>query len=181
MKLWLVRHAAPQVPAGVCYGSTDLDADPQATDLAAATLAQALPHGVALHCSPLRRCARLAQALCALRADLQSQTDQRLAEMDFGTWEGQRWDDIGQAAMQAWVDDFAHHRPGGGESVAVFMARVGQALADTRATGRDALWVTHAGVIRAVQWLADGQRSLPTASQWPAHAPGFGQWQVLSL
>ena len=39
MKLWLVRHAKPLVDEGVCYGASDLDADPEATLAAAQELA----------------------------------------------------------------------------------------------------------------------------------------------
>ena len=27
MKLWLARHAAPLIEAGICYGSLDIEAD----------------------------------------------------------------------------------------------------------------------------------------------------------
>ena len=58
MRLWLVRHAAPQVPAGTCYGALDVAADEAATQQAALALAQALPVGVALHSSPIFRSPR---------------------------------------------------------------------------------------------------------------------------
>lgn len=179
MRLWLVRHALPQVPEGTCYGALDVAADARATQEAALALAQALPPDVVLHSSPLQRCARLAAALCALRANLSFTTDSRLREMDFGTWEGQRWDALGAAALQAWTDDFAHHRPGGGESVHGLMARVAQAWDDVPAHGPDRVWITHAGVIRAATLLHAGKVSVTQAAQWPVAACGFGQWQVL--
>jgi alpha-ribazole phosphatase len=82
VKLWLVRHAAPAIESGRCWGRTDLLADAGATVRAAAALAQALPPGTALHCSPLQRCLQLARELQALRPDLSCRTDARLAEMD---------------------------------------------------------------------------------------------------
>ena len=42
-RLWLVRHAAPQVAPGTCYGALDVPADPAATQAAARRLAAALP------------------------------------------------------------------------------------------------------------------------------------------
>lgn len=39
-----------------------------------------------------------------------------------------------------------------------------------RARGTDALWITHAGVIRAVLALERGVRSQMGASQWPSDA-----------
>ncbi|AEG92740.1 histidine phosphatase family protein [Ramlibacter tataouinensis] len=181
MKLWLVRHARPIVQEGICYGATDLPADPQATLEAARALAAALPTGLAVRCSPLRRCLQLAQALHALRPDLAHETDARLAEMDFGTWEGQRWDAIGRTAFEAWMADFARHRCGGGESVAVLMARVGQAMAEVRAGHRDVLWISHAGVVRAARMLARGVPAPAQASDWPADGVGFGAAHCLDL
>jgi len=178
MRLWLVRHATPLVDAGTCYGALDVAADAQATQQAALALALALPTGVVLHSSPMQRCTQLADALCALRADLSFTIDSRLREMDFGTWEGQRWDALGAAALQAWTDDFAHHRPGGGESVHGFMARVTQAWDEASSPGADLVWITHAGVIRAAALLHSGQAPVTQATQWPAAACGFGQWQV---
>lgn len=179
MRLWLVRHAAPLVEAGTCYGALDMPADAQATQQAAQALALALPPGAVLRSSPLQRCTQLAAALCALRTDLSFTIDGRLREMDFGTWEGQRWDALDASALQAWTDDFAHHRPGGGESVNGFMARVTQAWDEAPSVGTDLVWITHAGVIRAAALLHSGQVSVTEAAQWPATACGFGQWQVI--
>jgi hypothetical protein len=41
---------------------------------------------------PPRRCQQLAQALQDVRPDVRFDTGARLAEMNFGAWEGQRWD-----------------------------------------------------------------------------------------
>jgi alpha-ribazole phosphatase len=111
-------------------------------------------------------------------------TDARLAEMDFGSWEGQAWSTIAPEAYEAWTADFAHHRVGGGESVALLMARVRQAWHDTLLTAqrhgeRSALWLTHAGVIRAMQLLHSGIELPTLANDWPREAPDFGQWSVL--
>jgi alpha-ribazole phosphatase len=179
MRLWLVRHAVPLVDAGTCYGALDMAADAQATQQAALALAQTLPTAVTLHSSPLQRCTQLAAALCALRTDLTFTIDQRLREMDFGTWEGQRWDALGAATLQAWTDDFAHHCPGGGESVHSFMARVAQAWNDAASHSTEQVWITHAGVIRAAALLYEGRANVTQAAQWPAAACGFGQWRVL--
>lgn len=179
MSLWLARHAQPLVDAGVCYGALDVAADGPATEAAAQRLAQALPAGLAVvACSPLRRCVQLARALQALRPDLAATPDPRLAEMDFGHWEGRRWDDIGAAALQAWTDDFANHRPGGGECVADVMARVAGAYKTLR-PGEPTLWITHAGVIRAAGLIARGTSHVQHAHEWPAQAPAFGAWQIL--
>ncbi len=182
MNLWLVRHAQPLIAAGVCYGQLDMQADLGATRVCAAALAEALPHGIAIHCSPLQRCEQLAQALIAPRPDLTFKTDPRLQEMNFGAWEGQRWDAIDPTALAAWTDDFATYPAGGsGESVAQFMARVASAFDKLPATGAGTVWITHAGVIRAANLLAQGQRTITRADQWPMTAPAYGQWGTLDL
>ncbi len=179
--LWLVRHARPQVEPGVCYGALDLVADPDHTREAAQALALQLPRGAPVSCSPLQRCEHLMAALCGLRADLTFKTDPRLAEMDFGDWEGRRWHDIGRAALDAWTADFAQHRPGGGESVVQFMQRVGVAFDEARAGRQPHIWITHAGVIRAARLLAGGVRTVDQASQWPVDGTDFGQCTLVSI
>ena len=176
MMLWLARHAQPLVAAGVCYGALDVAADAQATQVAAHKLAAAVPHGICVTSSPLQRCEQLAQALYALRPDLIPIFDPRLREMDFGHWEGQRWDAIGQPTLEAWTADFARHQPGGGESVQLFMQRVAAAW-DAVGT-RPTLWITHAGVARACSLLAAGIRDIQQADQWPHAAPGYGEWVI---
>lgn len=178
--LFLVRHARPLIEPGVCYGQLDMAADADATLVCAEALAGVLRHGITVVCSPLQRCEQLAQALIGLRADLAYKTDARLKEMDFGLWEGQRWAEIDPAALAAWTDHFAHHAAGTrGESVAQFMARVGQAFDELPPA--DHVWITHAGVIRAAQLLAQGVRHVERADQWPLNAPKYGQWQLLNL
>jgi alpha-ribazole phosphatase len=181
MRLWLIRHAVTAAAPGLCYGSLDLEADSHATHRAAAQLAEALPRGLAIRTSPLKRCVQLGEELHSLRPDLPHALDSRLREMDFGSWEGRSWDDIGASAMSAWTSDFWNHRPGGGESVQDLMNRVAAVWDSTRAIWRDTLWITHAGVIRAARLLAQGKREVQSASDWPQHAVAFGSWEVLEL
>ncbi|MBI2750340.1 MAG: histidine phosphatase family protein [Burkholderiales bacterium] len=181
MTLWLVRHARPLVEPGVCYGALDVAADVAATQAAAGALAAELPRGLTVYASPLQRCEQLTQALRELRPDLTCKTDARLAEMDFGAWEGQRWDAIARAELDAWTDAFASWRCGGGECVQGFMARAAAAWDDMLAQDQPAVWITHAGVIRATTLLAQGQRQISRADQWPVDAPAFGQWRTVEL
>lgn len=181
MKLWLVRHGPPLVESGVCYGASDVPADPQGTLQAAHALARRLPTGLAVRCSPLRRCRQLADALSALRPDLAGRADPRLAEMDFGRWEGAPWDAIGPAEFHGWTADFPGYRCGGGESVAQLMARVAMALADTRRAGRDALWITHGGVVRAARLLAGGGALPSQADEWPRDGLDFGEAECIAI
>lgn len=174
MKLWLVRHAQPLIPSGVCYGATDVAADEQATQQAATALAVLLPQRIQVLSSTLQRCELLARCLRGLRPDLTYKVDARLVEMDFGCWEGLRWDHIPQAAFERWTADFGGHRFGGKESVSGFMQRVASAWDETQRLGLDTVWVTHAGVMRAASLLAQGVRQVAQADQWPRAAPAFG-------
>lgn len=178
MSLWVVRHARPLVDDGVCYGATDLEADPAATQEAAAALAAQLPAQTAVLCSPLRRCTQLASALRELRPDLGWRCDPRLREMDFGCWEGTPWSAIPQDAFDAWIADFHTHRFGGRDSVGELMQRVSQAL-DAASRHGECVWITHAGVIRVVTLLTRGVHRVQSPAQWPSETVSFGVAQCL--
>ncbi|MGI4777039.1 MAG: histidine phosphatase family protein [Janthinobacterium lividum] len=179
--LWLLRHAAVVAEAGLCYGRTDLACTAGSTRGAAEAIAPSLPVDISVRTSPLRRCAELADAIGSLRPDLRiAELDARLAEMNFGDWEGRPWAAIDPAELEAWTSDFVDFRVGGdGETTRFFMRRVQSAWEDWRASGRDALWVTHAGVMRAVLLLRDGVACPVTAAQWPRRVIGHGAWMRL--
>jgi len=175
-RLWLLRHGPVDCADGLCYGASDvsaLEADLQAI---AEQAAVQLPAGVELHASPLSRCAQLAQALELRRPDLQAQFDTRIAEMSFGQWEGQPWNDIPRAEFDGWLQDFAAAPAGlSGESTNAFMARVGDAYDGWLAGAQDAVWITHAGVMRAVMLLHQGLRRVERADHWPTRSIALGE------
>ena len=176
MKLWLVRHARPLIEHGICYGATDMAADVQATQASAQALARALPQGVRVMTSPLQRCTQLAKALQALRPDLPATPDARLAEMNFGCWEGVRWDAIPKDEFAHWMANFNTWRFGGHESVGEFMQRVALARADAEVGAQETVWITHAGVARAMSLLVQSVTRVERADQWPKATPEWGQW-----
>jgi len=177
MPLWIVRHATPLIASGICYGALDVAADAQHSLQAAHALAQALPLQCKVSVSPLQRCMQLAELLSGLRPDLKPRTETRLREMDFGTWEGVAWDAIPPAAMQAWTDDFGEHRFGGVESANQVLARVAALWCEARQhPDEPQVWISHAGVARAVRLLSQGIGSVGSARQWPKEAPGYGAW-----
>jgi alpha-ribazole phosphatase len=145
MQLILVRHPQPLVASGVCYGRTDLAVAPEQLEHTVAALRGALPAGLPLYSSPLRRCAELAARLSPAPI-----YDERLVEIDFGTWEMQAWDAIPRAGIDAWADDMAGYQPGGGESVLQMASRIAEFHADLqRQLGEDrAIVICHAGAMR---------------------------------
>jgi alpha-ribazole phosphatase len=181
MRLWLVRHAQVLAEPGTCYGALDVEADPDSTRQCALALAEVLPQGVAVKTSPLQRCEQLAQVLLGLRTDLTLQIDTRLQEMNFGAWEGRRWSDIPRTEFDAWTADFSEYAVGGhGESVRTVMARVAKAF-DELPARPDAVWITHAGIIRAAQLVAQGIRQVSRADEWPQDGVACGRWRTLAL
>ena len=167
MDLVLIRHPAVGIDTGICYGRTDV---PLLGDAAAS--ARVLNERLRLlkvpafdgvwHTSPLSRCRLLAEALGPVQADA------RLQELDFGAWEGQRWDGLDRSMLDAWAADLEHAREHGGESVAQFAARV-IGWADsvcTANTDGPVHAVTHAGVMRVLTAHLLGV-SRANAIQWP--------------
>ncbi|HZY19711.1 MAG TPA: histidine phosphatase family protein [Ramlibacter sp.] len=176
-----MRHARTVAAPGLCYGRLDVPADPADTRTCAQHLATVLAPGLIVRTSPARRCQELARALQGQRPDLRASVDVRLQELDFGCWEGRTWEAIGEAALSAWTAAFADHRPGGGEALQSLLDRVGLALEDVRDTGRDTVWITHAGVIRAARLLAHGVRRIERAADWPDAPVPFGAIETLAL
>ena len=181
--LWLLRHAAPQIAPGICYGQLDVTVSAVQTQQAAKNFAAVAPQHAIMRSSPLQRCELLALATQALRPDLVLQPSYpRLGELDFGRWEGVPWNDIAPRQLDAWAQQLAHYRPGGGENLHAMLQRVAQALAhswasDSAGGQRHCLWVCHAGTMRCVQWLLQqGLCTTPHSAQWVLPAPGYGQW-----
>ncbi len=171
MDLVLIRHAHPAIDDGVCYGRLDLSlaepmsprADAIVNAAAAAASANGLPPPARIVCSPARRALVTAQRIAqAYRAQaggtaLAIDSDARLIELDFGAWEGQRWDAVPRQGLDQWAADLMDACPHGGESARTAYARVaGWADALQASASEPCLWaVGHAGPMRmlAAHWL----------------------------
>lgn len=162
MQVFLIRHPAPRIAPGICYGQLDVDCE--GAGAIAQRLRPRLPAGIPVYSSPLRRALNLARALSP-----EVRIDRRLAEIAFGEWEGRWWDDIERSQIDAWAADVPGFTPPGGESVAALHARA----LDFAATldGGCAAIVTHAGVMRA---LLGHWRDLPLA-EWSRLEFAFGE------
>lgn len=167
----LLRHTevAPHW-SGRCYGRSDVGLSragrAQAYRLAASGLAGEFCRVVA---SPARRARWLGGLLAGERLEIEP----RLAERDFGAWEGQGWDAIWRAtgdAMDGMIDAPDSFRPGGGETTAELAARARdwwEGLPGDAAV----LAVAHGGPIAALAGSLLGQ----TPRQWLALVPRPGE------
>jgi alpha-ribazole phosphatase len=102
--------------------------------------------------SPLSRCKDFAEWLSET-VSLPVQLDARLAEVGFGTWEGQTAEQLKQQDPDCIFNfkrDPVGNRPEGAEPLADFHARIAAAYEDMqqRHAGQHVLVVAHAGVIR---------------------------------
>lgn len=178
MDLILIRHPAVAVDAGICYGRTDVPLIdlPHASVVALSARLAALkapPPDVVLT-SPLTRCASVASEWAAQYGCDEPRADARLQEMDFGSWEQQRWDGIDRALLDAWAADLHHARSHGGESVAQLSTRVRGWLDEmhTPVEGACVHVMTHAGVIRVSTALAL-EMPLERCLRWPIDFVGI--------
>ena len=184
MRLILVRHPAPQVTSGTCYGSSDVAVAPHEMAKLCASLQATLPADVPLYASPLRRCAGLASALAQDLPASALQFDARLAEMDFGTWEMRPWHAIARADIDAWAADMAHYRPGDGENVLAMAARIDAFLGDLlREQHETAIIICHAGTIRLLAALQAGLPLEETAlrAATSAHKIAYGATVIVDF
>lgn len=146
MDIYLIRHFAPSVAPGVCYGQTEVGLAP-GWEASFAELLVKLPSSFdRVYSSPWPRCRRLAQRLSS-----QVIEDSRWQELHFGEWEGLPWAVIDQNALNVWMKDFVNVACPGGESYQELALRVVSAwdelLAQNLAT---VAIITHAGPIRAI-------------------------------
>lgn len=107
--------------------------DPPLTDAGlaqAARLAAALrePQPLAVVSSPLRRARDTAEVI-ARSSGLEVEVDDRLVEIDYGEWEGQRLLDIPADVSARWRADPTFRAPGG-ESLAEVGSRVAHCVQD---------------------------------------------------
>ncbi|RKZ90661.1 MAG: alpha-ribazole phosphatase [Candidatus Parabeggiatoa sp. nov. 1] len=150
MDIYLIRHTSVQVESGICYGQTDVAL---ADDFASAfepiqSQLSALPENTVIISSPLQRCLQLAKKLSHGNSVI---TDKRIMELNFGEWEMQKWDDIEQAALQKWMNDYVNVAPPNGESFETLFERCQDFWENLIAKPCSAvIVVTHLGVIRAL-------------------------------
>ena len=200
------RHPRPVGAEGRCIGRTNLPVDRRkAKRLAHRIRRAARQHGWprVVHTSSLQRCAAVGRQL--RHWGWRHHIHDDLLEMDFGAWDGLCWSQIAHADVDAWCQDFAHHAPGGGESLNAMLQRVACSLArlsthasqlqaapstsSPHAAGHDdsasvpVLIVAHAGWILSARWVVRHTAAPTHAGEWPP-APRYGEpcaWSATSL
>ena len=154
MRLILVRHPKPRCEAGICYGRLDLECEPDA--LAAAVLRiRELAFTSRVFTSPARRARDL-----AIRLSAEAIVDDRLQELDFGAWEGRRWEDLGREAIDAWYQGLPDSAPPNGETLIAMAARCASWLKSLQPRERPVLTVTHGGPIRVIRAILESKEIL---------------------
>jgi alpha-ribazole phosphatase len=176
-RVLLLRH--PEVAphwSGRCYGRSDTGLSQagreDARRLAGYITVQDFDRVIA---SPARR-ARWLGGL--LSRGMKLEIEPRLAERDFGVWEGVAWDAIWRAegnSMDGMLDAPDHFRPGGGETTNGLAARVldwWHGLPGDEAV----LVVAHGGPIGALAGSLLGQ----APREWLAHVPKPGEGLLIA-
>lgn len=148
MDIYLIRHTKTAAEPGLCYGQSDIELADTFTEEANAVQRKlpALRPDCTIYTSPLTRCLKLAGKLSQNPA-----TDERLLELNFGDWEGRRFDDIEPELLRYWTEHFVEFPPPNGESFQDLYRRTGsfwQELLNFQA--EQVVVVAHAGAIRAL-------------------------------
>jgi alpha-ribazole phosphatase len=185
--IYLVRHTAPDVKPGICYGASNVPVHEAEFARVMPLVDQALPQAALIVTSPLTRCRRLADFLAATSTTREVIVDEHFVERDLGRWTGLHTSEIVKDDDAAYTKNFLDHWPpaqvvngervlrgesiaprlGAGESARAMERRVlaGFDAAWERALGRSLVIVAHAGPIAAMiaKWQGDpfGRRVRP--------------------
>ncbi|MEM6866068.1 MAG: alpha-ribazole phosphatase [Bacteroidota bacterium] len=165
MEIYLIRHTAPDIDKGICYGQSDIPLAQTFSDESNHVLAQLPGTMDIVFTSPLKRCLELAELIPSKKLKESSQ----LMEMDFGDWEMKPWGEIPKNELNPWMEDFVNHNVPNGESMTILAHRVNQWYSKLKATSFEKVAiVTHAGPIRIL---------LSTINQTPL-AEAFKRYQI---
>lgn len=151
MLIHLIRHTAVAAP-GICYGYCDVPlADTFAAE-AAVLKTKLLPvpaAGFRVFSSPAARCMALAAEFAT---DIT--TDERLREMNFGTWENRLWTELPLTETEPWMADYVTLAPPQGETFGAVQERATAFLTELTTIAPEAeaplLVFSHGGTIRAL-------------------------------
>ena len=163
----LVRHAPVQVAQGVCYGRQDVALSPGWESIVSglSVLAKGAVCQV-LYSSPAQRCWQMAQRL-AHSAGMELRVDHRLAELNFGKWEGVRWQDIDRALLDEWAQNPAGFAPPEGESGQDLYQRIQNFWHEVHQREENVCILSHGGPLRLLSAFAGGYKPQLLAPSMP--------------
>ena len=180
--LHFVRHGRTTAPAGVLLGTTEAPLSEkgrrQCTELG-----PRLPKELPCLCSPMLRTRQTLEELQGQGVIADFVYDDRLREIDFGSWEMKSFPELAQqrADISAW-QEYHHFCFPDGESIADFVTRL-QTLADDwrlqveKEKDKELLIITHGGVIRTMLCLLLGIDH----KNYLVFDIGYGSWTTVAL
>ncbi|QDH17741.1 histidine phosphatase family protein [Swingsia samuiensis] len=122
--LLLVRHPEVLNGQGVCYGRQEMDLVKGWEQKAHNLLEYVLKYDFkVIYSSPAQRCALLANFV-AKKAGIDLKYDARLQELDFGEWEGTKWEDVPRVFLDEWAATPETFQIPGGENLQDLRVRV---------------------------------------------------------
>lgn len=148
MKLTIIRHTSVDVPAGICYGFSDVPlmlSFPAEAEIVKSQLTGKTFDKV--YSSPLSRCTSLAE-YCGFASPI---LDPRLKELNFGDWELKSWMGIDKNEASAWFADWLNFPAKNGESYLAMQKRVNAFMDELKSSDAESICIfTHGGVIRLI-------------------------------
>lgn len=152
----LCRHAAVMGMDGRCYGQSDVSLA-EGWECFGDGLSVLVKGSGAevIHASPLQRCRLLAEYV-AQKTGLPLEEDTRLQEINFGAWEGVKWDDVSRVSLDQWARDPLGFAPPAGESGESLIERVQEYWRDVQKVAQGVCMITHGGPLRVLTALVRG-------------------------
>ena len=179
MKLTIIRHTKVAVPAGICFGQTDVpvansyfeEKEVIQKNIEKLSFDQ-------VYCSPLSRCHKLANDLFP---EDSIQIDDRLKELDFGDWEMVKWDDIFHTKEgKHWMDNYVTATSKGGESLIDFQKRLTDFVDELKAKNvRSVVLVAHAGVVCLLKSMVENITVEEVYSSFKPEYGGIFEFEIL--
>ncbi len=151
MDIYLIRHTAVYNPNKLCYGQAEIPLEENfTTDFTwlEDNLKEALNPNTLFYSSGLRRCDKLTNYL----SNNKFTVDERLKELNFGTWELQPWDTINPKQLNPWMADFVNYTIPNGENFIDLANRCKHFWDEIieKSSNENIIIVSHAGVIRSI-------------------------------
>lgn len=145
MEVHLIRHTAVDNPENLCYGFAEMPLRKEyLQDFDHLHLDEDFDLVIS---SPAQRCCLMAEHF-----KFNYSTDERLREMNFGSWELKKWTEIPAAEINPWYEDFINIKASGGENLLGMQTRVLSFWNEliVKKDVEKVLVIAHAGVIRLI-------------------------------